>query len=378
VNQELALGTLSKIMNWADDEARKEFAWLRLMARVKYDGYQDFLAGVRFLESLAKWLQQFELSDRRAAYRFIRTGLVYVGPPEMERLVEALFPKTVSNHLLEQVAAQLGVPKYRVWSHAQGPTTYKKLRRKTLYMGLSDGARLDILRHANVGAISNEQVVLTTQLDLDKWQDLLATLRSDVGDPSERFATVYLIDDFMGTGTSFLRFSEEKETWKGKLMRFRDSVQRATEELGDQQPFENGWTLRAHHYLATRKAVLDLSKRVSEVEPLLKAELGCSSVHLSFGSVLPEAFPIDIGGPPEFVALTQKYYDPSLRNAHTDVGGATHLGLGYGGCALPLVLYHNTPNNSVALLWAETDGRPDSGHRVHAMRPLFRRRQRHG
>lgn len=44
-----------------------------------------------------------------------------------------------------------------------------------------------------------------------------------------------------------------------------------------------------------------------------------------------------------------------LRTTHTDVGGVEHLGLGYGGCALPLVLDHNTPNNSVALLWAETE-----------------------
>ena len=55
-----------------------------------------------------------------------------------------------------------------------------------------------------------------------------------------------------------------------------------------------------------------------------------------------------------------------------------HLGLGYGGCALPLVLAHNTPNNAVALLWAETRGEArEDGQPASAMRPLFRRRQRH-
>jgi hypothetical protein len=379
VNQELALGTLSKIMGWPDDQARREFAWLRLMARVKYDGYSDFLAGVRFLESLAKWLQQFDAAERPTAYNFVRSRLVYVGPPEMERLVEAFFPKTVRNHLLEQVASQLSIPKYRVWSDAAGPHAYRRLRRKTLYMGLSDGARLDILRHSNTGAISNEQVVLTTQLDLDKWQDLLASLRKELSDPAARFASVYLIDDFMGTGTSFLRFSEEKKAWKGKLMRFRDSVQRATAELGDQRPFEDGWELRAHHYLASHKAVMDVGQRVKDVEELLKSEISCASVVLSFGSILPKAFPIDVSGSGDFVALTNKYYDPSLRNEHTDVGGVTHLGLGYGGCALPLVLSHNTPNNAVALLWAETNGGvSEDGESIPAMRPLFRRRQRHG
>ena len=47
---------------------------------------------------------------------------------------------------------------------------------------------------------------------------------------------------------------------------------------------------------------------------------------------------------------------------------------GYKGCGLPLVLDHNTPNNSVALLWAQ------SGDNVgvnHTMKPLFARRKRH-
>ena len=379
MNQDLALRTLSTIMNWPDEDARKEFAWLRLMARVKYDGYQDFLAGVRFLESLATWLQQFEPSERSTAYSFIRTKMVYVSTSEMERLVEAFFPKTVRGHLLDRVAAALGVPKYRVWSQATGRTAFRRLRRQTLYMGLSDGARFDVLRHSNVGAISNEQVVLTAQLDLDKWQDLIASLRDDLQDPTARFSAVYLIDDFMGTGTSFLRFSDGKQSWKGKLMRFRDSVLRATKELGDSSPFADDWELCAHHYLASHKAKTDVMERVRKVESSLRSEIGCSTVRMSFGYVLPQSFPIDISGPADFVALTSKYYDPSLRNKHTDMGGATHLGLGYGSCALPLVLNHNAPNNSVALLWAETSGGvSETGQMIHAMRPLFRRRQRHG
>jgi hypothetical protein len=100
-------------------------------------------------------------------------------------------------------------------------------------------------------------------------------------------------------------------------------------------------------------------------------------MHFSFGAVLPGTLPLALGRDDAFIALTNRYYDPILRTKHTDVGGATHLGLGYGGCALPLVLDHNTPNNSVALLWAETDGGNRNGIETPAMRPLFRRRQRH-
>jgi hypothetical protein len=37
-------------------------------------------------------------------------------------------------------------------------------------------------------------------------------------------------------------------------------------------------------------------------------------------------------------------------------------------------LDHNTPNNSIPLLWADTEGNMDA----HPMTSLFRRRDRHG
>jgi hypothetical protein len=381
LNQELALKTLSSIMRWPDDHARSEFAWLRLMARVKYDDYRDFLAGVRFIESLAKWLQQFDHTERESAYRFVRRQLVYIGAAEMQRLVESFYPVVVQNHLLRRVAGELGIPKYKVWSSSGGSAAFERLRRKTLFMGLSDGARIDVLRHTNVGTISNEQVALSTQLDSDKWRDLLKKLRKDLGEKEARFAIVYLIDDFMGTGTSFLRFNDEKQEWSGKLARFRDSVQLAIRDLADDAPLDREWELCAHHYLATYKAATEVRARANEAASALQPELSFASIRLSFGLVLPETLPIDMAAieNADVIALTTKYYDPVLRTEHTDVGGVTHLGLGYGGCALPLVLEHNTPNNSIALLWAETKGNKDaSGVGVPAMRPLFRRRQRHG
>ncbi len=63
-------------MNWSDDRAREEFRWLRLMARLKYDGYRDFQAGMRFIESLVTWLQQFKPAERETAYGFVRKTLV--------------------------------------------------------------------------------------------------------------------------------------------------------------------------------------------------------------------------------------------------------------------------------------------------------------
>jgi len=380
MNQDLGLNILSRILDWSDERARKEFDWLRLMARLKYDGYRDFQAGMRFIESLATWLQQFTKAERETAYAFVRSALVYIGPSEMQRLVEQFYPRFVRDRLMRTIAAQRGVPTYRVLADPQAFAAMERLKRQTLFMGLSDGARIDIVRHANVDLLTNEQLVIATQVDKDKWQDLLGKLRDDLKDDNARFALVYLLDDFMGTGTSLLRLNEEKKKWSGKLVRFKESVEAAVANLGKDQLFEPSWHLCVHHYIGSAEAQIAIQDREVKARPFLASPAWAQAVHFSFGTILPHDLPINkvAGRHDAFIALTRAYYDPVIRTSHTDVGGVTHLGLGYGGCALPVVLDHNTPNNSVALLWAETEGGlRDGGVQAPPMRPLFRRRQRH-
>ena len=380
MNEKFGLRILARIMNWTDKRAGEEFAWLKLMARLKYDGYRDFQAGMRFIESLVTWLQQFKTQERETAYMFARRTLVYIGPSEMQRVVEQFYPRFVWDRLVRMVAKEHGVPPYRVLIDSSGEAAMERLRRQTLFMGLSDGARIDTIRHANSGVLSNEQFVQGTQVDTDKWRDLLDNLREELEDPTARFRIVYLVDDFTGTGTSFLRFDEKTAKWKGKLVRFKDSVNGANGTFDEDRLFEEDWVLCVHHYVASAAAAAAIQERVRHFAdtgsfPENWARTTCPT----FGMVLPNDLPIDMSGEchDDFIELTRNYYDPVLRTKHTDVGGVKHLGLGYGGCALPLVLEHNTPNNSVALLWAETDGGIRDGAPAPAMRPLFRRRQRH-
>ena len=380
MNQDLGLRILGRIMDWTDDRAREEFAWLKLMARLKYDGYRDFQAGMRFIESLATWLQQFNSHERDTAYAFVRSSLVYIGPSEMQRLVEQFYPRFVRDRLVRMVATELGIPPYRVLIDPNGREASKRLSRQTLFMGLSDGARIDTIRHANSGVLGNEQFVQGTQVDTEKWKDLLDNLRKDLEDQNARFRVVYLVDDFAGTGSSFLRFDDEAEKWKGKLFRFKDSVSGANSTFDNDKMFEDDWVLCVHHYVASAAAARGIQERLKK-----SANTGdfpqdwARATYATFGMVLSHNLPINMDGESHdnFIELTQIYYDPVIRTKHTDVGGVNHLGLGYGGCALPLVLEHNTPNNSVALLWAETEGGIRDGAVAPAMRPLFRRRQRH-
>lgn len=359
-------------MQWDTDRSRDEFAWLDLMSKMKYDGYQDFRAGVRFVESLADWLQQFPTrSERETAYGFVREHLVYVSPGEMNHLVELFYPETVQRQLIQEAATRCGISQYRLWADANAAALYDRLLRQTLFIELSDGARIDIFRRANAGVVSNEQVVTSPRINKSKWDDLLKDLRSDLNDPEARFAFVFLVDDFIASGTTLLRWEEDKQRWNGKMLRFWDDV----EEAGVVDThFEPEWLLSVHHYLATHQAKETAEQRQGDaLKKRLEAGDGWfERVKFSYGVVLPKSFPVDKARHADFLKLVEQYYDDAIETKHMKVGGEDAR-LGFGKCALPLVLEHNTPNNSLALLWAETAG----GEEKHTMRPLFRRRQRH-
>jgi hypothetical protein len=359
-------------MSWEADRAAREFAWLRMMASVKYDGYRDFLAGMRFLESLAAWLQQFEPTHRETAYSLLRERLIYVGPAEMLRLVELFFPTRMERYLIGLVAAREDVPHYKVRADQDLREKLRILRRRTLIMGLSDGARIDILRHSTVGILSNEQFVVQTQVDSHKWADLLSDLQKVAG-ASASFDVIYLVDDFMGSGSSFLRWDTDKNRWTGKLCRFLESLAAAKDD--GVNVVSADWHLCVHHYLATEKA----SEAVPSTIEKAQSRLNLKTPKISFGAIIPASDGIDPNRPKDaaIAALTQRYYNASIQTSHTDKGGVKHLGLGYAGCAIPLVLDHNTPNNSLAILWAEADAGLVDGVQQPEMRPLFRRRQRH-
>ncbi|WP_250628393.1 phosphoribosyltransferase-like protein [Pinirhizobacter soli] len=379
MNENTALRMLSAVMEWDLNKSQEEHQWLRLISAVKYDGYRDFQAGMRFLESLVGWLLQFESKDRPAAYEFVRNRLVFISTVERERLVEIMYPQTVLPRLLKNVAMTRGIAPWQVYTDPKAKHQLDVARQRTLFLGLSDGARLDSFRHVNVGRISNEQVVVGTQLDAEKWQDLRKELQKSLvklnSEQEPTFDTIYLVDDFAGSGTSFIRTEEEegKSVWKGKLLRFLRSLGRANDEL--KLNFQSkDWTLVIHHLIVTDMAVEHLKKALSLVKEEMKDLYPWfANFEVTWSYRLPSNFPLTPEADPDFFALTGKYYDPRIETDATRKGGVEHLGMGYAGCALPLVLDHNTPNNTVALVWAESDD--EAG--PHEMHPLFYRRQRH-
>jgi hypothetical protein len=364
MKQRLAMQVLGEIMQWDDDRAQREFAWLHLMSDFKYDSYGDYVAGARFIESLADWLQQFERKERAAAYQFIRQSLLFFSASEIQHLVELLYPEIVQRRLLSVIAGNLAIARYRIWSHPEATGEFLRLRRQSLFFGLSDGARIDGFRRANAGRISNEQVVLATEINAAKLKRLVKDLRTDLKNNAARFAFVFLLDDFVGTGKTLLR--KEDNQWKGRLHRFWEALSESVDEV-----LEPGAVVHVHHYIATQQAAAEIEPRHTQMLSERGGERWFDKVEFSYGMILPEEICVTESALPEFFAITEKYYDSSIETHHTEIGGE-HVKRGFGGAALPLVLEHNTPNNSIALLWAES-----TGEKGKPMRPLFRRRQRH-
>src|SRR3546814_20332824 len=124
---QLGLRLIANIMNWDDDGvATAEYAWLRLMAATKYDGYSDFRAGSRFIESLATWLKQFDPEDRQTAYDFVKHRLVFLSSAEMQRETEAFFPETVTPLFRRLEAEQDGITPHDLWGNAEGVTDFAR------------------------------------------------------------------------------------------------------------------------------------------------------------------------------------------------------------------------------------------------------------
>lgn len=368
----LELNLIADVMDWDTEEATKEYGWLRLMSAVKYDGYSDFRAGVRFLENLATWLRQFQPADRPAAYHFVKTRLVYLSQAEMQRVIEVFIPETVTPHLRKAAAVEVGIHPWEVWGNADGVAAFKCLLRRSLFVGLSDGSRIDILRRANSPRLVQDQFVPMLDIGDEKWLDLGKKLSSKLG-PDARFDNVYLIDDFTASGTTFIRQVDGK--WKGKLKKFNDLIVKARESLKERFPIADSYALHIHHYISTEQARAALEERVRNANADLDNR-SFKDVTITEGLRLPTSLKMIGGADAAMLDLCERYYDDYLYQRlkeHCDEAGQSNMKRGYADCALPIVLEHNAPNNAIPLLWAETTGRNG-----HPMRPLFRRRDRHG
>lgn len=349
-----AANLLAKVMGWQDlDSVRQFLPTLQLLADFKYDHYQRFGPGRRFIESLALWLHQFAPSDREAALRLVAERLVFISDAEFSHLVRTAYPDWIVQERIRLVSEEFDIPSFRVLEISRH-RRFEQLRLTSLYLGLSDGARTNELRRASDGEISNEQIWQAYELGEEKADDMLADLDTSLGKADftvgqPRFNLIWLLDDFSGSGNTYIRYNNEKKAFKGKLPKIYERLHRG--DMVDPSHYEVFLML----YTATRQAIDHIeywSERFTTDKGFkpLQVRVLCP--------IEPEVSLTQAPEPLRSLLNNPKYCDDRVADNHFRVGGTDDASLGFAGCALPVVLAHNTPNNSIFLLWGPEQCKP--------------------
>ena len=395
MKRELALQLLQSIMPGLADEssAARLFRELQLLADYKYNKYEMYHPGRLFLENLYLWLQQFAERERSEALAFVRTKLIFVSREEFQQLAQVLYNDRIRRRQFALAADDAGIPQHCVRA-VRDSAAFARTARASLYVGMSDGARLDFIRRHNLD-LNNEQVLPYYAVHKEKIDDCLQSLRADIGDPNALFRCLFLIDDFAGSGNTLLREvvttgpasanwtpPAVPSRWKARLrfkgdpssieIEYRGPLSKA--ELADLRRLDGDRAYRASVRIAADKCakretslkgslykvatgaisaalephatvffcpLLTTEHALDRLTPLLD-RLPAQFAHTQVlaGAVIDATVPItDVTTP--IGRLCERYYDENLGDEHTG-----DVKFGYDSCGLPLVLHHNTPNNS--------------------------------
>lgn len=102
MNSNLASLLLSSVMSWDYVGLNSERPELEFMGSMKYDAYDRFMPGTRFMSSLVQWLNQFDEEDRATVLNFVKKKLVFISSPQMNYLVDLLYDSKIRPILLRK------------------------------------------------------------------------------------------------------------------------------------------------------------------------------------------------------------------------------------------------------------------------------------
>ncbi|TDT65257.1 hypothetical protein [Frigoribacterium sp. PhB116] len=365
----LARQLLAKVMDFGDDldDMAEVVDRLTTLSEIKYDDYGGYSPGVKFIESLAMWLTGFESEDRRTALDFVLKRLTYVSAAELDHLVATVYKDVLRPLYMKRAASLLGEPEWAV-RKIRDSNAFKSLQRRTLVLGLSDGARLDKLRRYS--ALSTEQFHLVSVLDTEKQSDMsvkLAKALAKMGlEAARTFNSVIVVDDFSGSGTTMLRYDEDDHLWRGKLQKLQNHLA----DLKDNGVVADDATVIVILYLISDNADRELRARIKKAG--FESEIRLFSAHKFAAD-----FPLDTSDHDDnaFLELCMKYFRPTWKDEHNALAG--DVTYGYGGSALPLVLHHNAPNNSPPIVWKDEAADGAVGDPSKDWMGVFPRYERH-
>ena len=368
MREQLATQLLGTLLDWNDDDVSRYVPKLVALAGWKWDEYQGYRAGQRFLENLARWLTCFDsVETRRRWLDFVLERMIFISGGEMDHAIELAYPNFIRRDLINRVAAEEGLDSFRT-ARITASDAFRIEKRRVLIAAISDGARIDQLRRAS-SELSHEQFSTTYEIEANRRAAMITKLTNATSTATGRFSQVVLVDDFYGSGTSFVDLDDEgalkMSTKLGRFLTYHHYLDSRWNNLsGIASPEASAYipvltddaALTVLLYVASERAQQHIQKCLSIVHPEWK-------VHVV--QMLPQHFCVD---DPTLVEDCQQFWDPILND---DIKGSDRH-LGYRDCALPVVLHHNSPNNSVCPLWAHSAGIAGGLNR-HALFPRYER-----
>ena len=364
MKDELVERVLAHLLSWQPIEVTRFGSQYQALATLKYDEYDGYSAGQGFLENFTGWLAQMRPDDRQRAAQFVLMELVFVSRAELDHIVETVYPDIIRPALLREASTRIRLRELDLtnsrWNirRIAESDEFRKLHRKVLILGLGDGARIAQLRRTS--EFSHEQFYIAPELADASVTRMRDKLREAVDDTEALFEYVILVDDFAGSGVTSIRReeSEDGDVWKGRLERTREHLESLAGEAVIEDP-----QVMVILYLASSQA------RVHIEDLLVERQLNWA---FQVVQELPDSIKVH---DPQLLKMCEHYYDYAIERIlgeHVRVADGDII-YGFGDGRLPLVLSHNTPNNSISLLWMDTVDLENSSKQ----RALFPRRHRH-
>lgn len=340
----------STLDHWDTSKLSDEIKDIQIISEIKYDDYQQYTHGMRYIESLALWLRQFDSPEEKdCAYDLIKNKLVYISEEEMRQLIMYSHEICMKKIIMEKT--KLFCEEQGIININDRKKIFKSFERCSLFLGLSDGAHIDFFRRQNT-SLSNEQVFVHYDFSKEKANDMREKLKNEtyIIEISKQysstifndFSTFFLVDDFTGSGKSYIR--KDARGWHGKINSFYENLNKYGFDTSKS-------SIHLVIYIATQKALSNIKKQVKD----FALEKGIRNITVDSIQIVQ---PLDWDENRDLSKLLENNYNKlnsegriSYDDIHFKVGGGSKPYYGFGDCSLPLVLYHNTPNNSLPILW---------------------------
>lgn len=364
MNDSLAVSLLAKVTKWDDKRLSKELPKLSFMARTKYDSYSQFDPGFRFMSSFAQWMSQFDKEDVETIYSAFNKYLTFISPEQIKYLVDLMYSSKIKPFIRDLSAIKAGLSRYQL-NKIESSQEYKIQKRLSLVVGLSDGSHIDILRRT--AGFSNEQVLPMYYPNQEKLQDMFDELQKDdllKGTNRNLFESLFLVDDFTASGTSFAR---KEDKFKGKIIKVLKGLKSketgSEGKMGEESDIElsdlfvkDKINVNVLFCVATEEAIANINREVGQyinennMTDLIQFNVDCVQLIKTEEINRVKNYP-----GLKNVLKKDKYYDWSaiLTDSYRK-GKHDEPYWGFNECGLLLVLSHNTPNNTMPVIWEDT------------------------